>query len=357
MADGGTTRRDFLRTTTVAVAGAGLARAAVTGTAHAAEKPDPSRILNYNPKMGYRRLGKTELWISEVSLGGHGGSSWEDRVPVLDRAVELGVNYVDTNIGDEVAMYGEAMQKATRGKRDHWHIGFADWPVRLTSDWEQNITKDLLASEIDKRLTAYHTDRLDIWRPVGATWGDGQTVQATMLTISDRVLDMVVEVFEKAKRQGKVRFLGVSAHKPEVFRKVLNKYPQFSVIMFPYLFLTKELEGESLLALAKEKDVGVIGIKPFAAGTTFGLKPKAIDGRVDGRAHVLLKEMLKEKRVTAVLPGVNIPEQLEENVKASYARDVPEKPEEVKTALHQCRVNYRSHLTADYAWLHQWERV
>jgi hypothetical protein len=96
------TRRDFVRTT----AGAALAGAAVSAAAD--ETPDTSKILNYNPKMGYRPLGKTGLMISEVSLGGHGGQTVEDRVPVLERAVELGINYVDNNIADECNLYGEA---------------------------------------------------------------------------------------------------------------------------------------------------------------------------------------------------------------------------------------------------------
>jgi predicted aldo/keto reductase-like oxidoreductase len=179
-----------------------------------------------------------------------------------------------------------------------------------------------------------------------------------MLMVSDKTLDLVVEVFEKVKKQGKVRFLGISAHNPKVFRKVLNNYPQFSVILFPYLFLTQKFGDDSLLELAKEKDVGVIGIKPFAAGTTFGLKPQEsqLQGRVDPRAHVLVKEMLQEKRVACVIPGVNAPEQLEENVKGSYERDKPATAED-KTVLRQCLENYRNHLAPEYRWLRHWEVV
>lgn len=352
MSGGGATRREFLKATSAAAAAAALGAGARAGESPAG----PPKILNYNPRMGYRRLGKTELLISEVSLGGHGGSSWKDRVPVLERAAELGMNYLDTNIGDEVAMYGDAMEKALRGKRDSFYIGFADWPVKLTPDYEGELTADLLLAEIEKRLKSYRTEMLDIWRPVGATWGPGQTERETMLTVSDRTLDLVVETFEKAKRQGKVRFLGISAHNPKVFRNVLAKYPQFSVILFPYLFLTKEAGDESLLALAKEKDVGVIGIKPFAAGATFGLPSEALRGGVDPRAHVLVREMLREKRIAAIIPGVATPEQLEENVRGSYERDAPASAEE-KTALRECLENYRRRLQPEYAWLREWEVV
>jgi predicted aldo/keto reductase-like oxidoreductase len=213
-----------------------------------------------------------------------------------------------------------------------------------------------MRQSIEDRLKSYRTDVLDIWRPVGATWGEGQTKIATMFMVSRKALEMVVEVFEKVHQQGKVRYLGISAHNPQVFRRVLGEYPQFSVFIFPYLFLTKEFGGDSLLKLAQEKGVGVIGLKPFGAGTTFGLRPQQIKGRVDKRARVLIKEMLQQPRISAVIPGVNIPEQLEENVQGSYEREKPKTPED-EQALKECTRNYYACLTPEYRWLHQWERV
>jgi predicted aldo/keto reductase-like oxidoreductase len=167
---------------------------------------------------------------------------------------------------------------------------------------------------------------------------------------------MVVEVFEKAQQQGKVRYLAVSAHNPKVFRRVLEDYPQFSVLIFPYLFLTQEFGGDSLLAAARKKDVGVIGLKPFAAGMIFAQRPSEIQGRVDERAHVLIKEMLREPRLSAVIPGVNGPEQLQENVKGSYEREVPP-TEKDKQALLDCTGRFFADLPPEYQWLHAWRMV
>ena len=350
------TRRDFLKATAAATAGA-----AITGCASTpkAEPIDVSKIKNYNPKMGYRRLGKTDLMISEISLGGHGvirNVSPEEQVAnrrsVLDRAVELGINYVDNNMVSECELYG----KAIAGNRDKFYIGFASWPTKLTTEYEKDLSKERFHREIDAQLKRYHTDMLDMWRPVGATWGSGQTKIATMYDISPHVLDMVAEVFEEVKQQGKVRHLGVSAHNPKVFRRVLNDYPQFSVVIFPYLFLSKQFGGDSLLQLAAEKDVGVVGLKPFGAGTTFGGKPKEISGKIDTRAHALLKKMLQEKRLSAIIPGVNTREQLEENVKGSYERDKPLDAKD-EQALRECAENYYANITPEYHWLRHWETV
>ena len=227
------TRREFLKVSSAAVTGTAISAA---GSARAAD--DTSKILNYNPKMGYRRLGKTGVMISEVSLGGHGatGDRVANRTAVLERAVELGMNYVDNNISGECDLYGKAMAASTTAKRDKWFIGFASWPQKITAEYEDQLTTAGMMKSIEDRLKSYQTDVLDMWRPVGATWGKGQTVMATMLMVNKKALDMVVEVFEKAKKQGKVRHLGVSAHNPKVFRRVLGEYPQFSVIIFPLPF-------------------------------------------------------------------------------------------------------------------------
>ena len=348
MTDTRNSRREFLKAAT-----------AVAASAPLSAKPT-GKILNYNPKMGYRPLGRTGFMISEIALGGHGAPRGEDpvenRVAVLERAVELGMNYVDNNIVEECDLYGKAMARSKSAGRDKWFIGCASWPEKLTEEYEAQLTPDGMMRSIEDRLRSYHTDRVDMWRPVGATWGKGQTRIETLLMVSRKTLDMVVEVFGKARKQGKVRFLGVSAHNPKVFRRVLEEYPQFHVIIFPYLFLTTELGGDSLLKLAAKKKVGVIGLKPFGAGTTFGLKPRQISGRVDPRAPVLLREMLQEKRVSAVIPGVNFAEQLDVNVKGSYERGRARTADDERMIL-SCRANFRAHLTPDYQWLRHWEAV
>jgi len=357
MAGKNLSRRTFIKGASITAAATVVA---ASGCNEQAKSPpsarlDASAVRNFNPKMGYRRLGKTGLYISEISLGGHGavGPDLEgNRAAVLEKAAELGMNYLDTNITDECSLYGQAL----RGKRENWHIGFASWPQKLTTEYEPHLSKEGLEREIEGRLTHYKTDYLDIWRPVGATWGEGQTQIPTMLMVSYRVLDMVVETFEKFEKQGKLRYLGISAHNPQLFRRVLNEYPQFSVIIFPYLFLTEELGGDSLLALARDKDVGVIGLKPFGAGTTFGIKPQQISGQVDPNAAVLIRKMLAEPRITAVIPGVNTPEQLQVNVMGSYDRDKPLTAQEMQL-LDRYAHNYRTHLTPAYQWLRNWEVV
>jgi len=304
--------------------------------------------------MGYRVLGKTGIRISEIGLGGHGTPGFqgkvnrevvENRRRVLERAAELGINYLDTNIASECELYGRAL--GSKG-RENWQIGFASWPQKLTEDYEANLSPKGMMAQIEARLEAYNTDRLDIWRPVGAALATDRTAM-----VSRRVLDMVVEVYEKAKRGGKVIHLGISAHNPRVARIVLENYPQFAVVLFPYLLLTPQMKGNGVTELAAEKNVGVIAIKPFGAGMVFGLRPRSLHDKVDANAPVILKKVLQARGISAVIPGVNQPEQLAVNVKASYERQAAMTPRDERLLAHY-DATLRSHLTPEYAWLRWW---
>ena len=352
------TRRDFIKAASAVVVSGSIASKAGLGDQAAA------KVLNYNPRMNYRRLGKTEFMVSEIALGGHGAHGYDERavqnrIPVLERAIELGMNYVDTNIGRECDVYGEAMARSATAKREKWLIGFASSEDHKIDKLEDQLTPAKLMESIEDRLRSYRTDMLDMWRPVAATWGQDEPSVDRRLEITRRMFDMVAAVFEKASQQGKVRYLGTSEHEPRVFRQVLEEYPQFQVIIFPCFFLPKESSAEGLLELAEEKDVGMIGMKAFGAGSVFG--PRSRRRRefrpiADGRAHVLLKKMLQEKRLAAIIPGVNVPEHLDENVRASYQRDVPESEEEDQ-AIRQCGANFYANLAPQYRWLRKWEVV
>ncbi|NQT40859.1 MAG: aldo/keto reductase [Planctomycetes bacterium] len=227
----------------------------------------------------------------------------------------------------------------------------------MIDNLEDQLTPAKMMQSIEDRLRSYKTDMLDMWRPVAATWGQDKDDVGRRLTITRRIFGLAVEVFERAKQQGKVRFLGTSEHEPKVFHQVLEEYPQFQVIIFPCFFLTKESGGGTLLKLAKEKDVGMIGMKPFGAGMAFGLRPRQQgQGKpvTDRRAHALLKQMLREERISAIIPGVRIPEHLDENVKASHERDLPKSAEEDQ-AVRECTESFYAHLTPQYQWLRKWE--
>jgi len=338
MNDGKMSRREFAKTGSLLVAGA-LAGGGGALRALAADAPqmDKSKVLGYNEKMGYRRLGKTNLWISEVSLGGHGGRGLENRKQVLTRAHELGVNFVDTNMEGECAEYGRALFELKL--RDQFYVSFSSWPTQIAHRPETMKDKAKMLKEIDARLRDYHTDCLDLWRPVGSTGGGDLTS-----IVTDATLDIIADTFEAASKAGKIRFLGLSSHHPPTLqRTVAHKSGLYAAVLFPYFFMTKESEN-GLLAACKQNDVGTIAIKPMAAGF------------VRGQATAHIKKILSTPNLTAAIPGMADVRQLEENVQASYTRDVSLTQEELRE-LAELNKDLFDRLPAHYQWLRDWEYV
>ncbi len=252
------TRRDFHKAGSLMLAGAA---AGLTGEALAAEaktepKVDRGKVRGYHEKMGYRRLGKTNLWISEISLGGHcplipqdtsalknPAEIVENRKQVLARAHELGINFVDTDMAKECRIYGQALKELKL--RDQFYISFDSWATGFPEERrrEGESRKQHWLRLVDSRLRDYHTDHLDFWRPV-----------------SCMELDEMVEAFDVMHQAGKVRFLAVSNHEPQNVKRIAaHPSGRISMVLFPYFTMTKETET-GVLAACYRQDIGVVAI-------------------------------------------------------------------------------------------------
>jgi len=287
-------RRSFIRNTSLAAAG--TITGGLTGKGDASikqrdkSKIDTSKILNYNPKMDYRRLGKTNLMISEVSLGGHWRAPWRDRsggwwwgkfvneeVPddvaknrteVVSRAIDCGVNYLDITGAEECLCYGAAL----KGRREKMIVGADDSKLCPRRDEYCNVPAQL--HNVEECLRHIGTDYLDIWR-----------IQAKMDgTNTDADVEVMIEVFQKLHKAGKVRHLGISSHSRPWAQHVIEKYPEVEMFIFPCTAKTKEKgkppirgnieevnvgygpEHKSIFQSLREQDVGLITIKPFFGG-------------------------------------------------------------------------------------------
>lgn len=338
------TRREFHKAASLAVAGAasGLAGKALAAKAKAQPKMDPKKVRGYNKKMGYRRLGKTNLWISEISLGGHcpqisqskkGIPNRDDvvknRKEVLARAHELGVNFIDTDMAKECRIYGQALRELKL--RDKFHISFDNWGPKSAEEDNRKAgesMKKYWLRMVEQRLRDYGTDCLDIWRPVGCMQ-----------------LDEMVAAFEVMHKAGKVRFLGDSNHDARKLKQVVaHQSGLISMVLFPYSVMTKETDN-GVLAACKRKDIGTVAIKPLSAG--FLAKPSATK-------H--LKKVLRTPNLSAAIPGVKNVQQLEQNVQASYTRNVALTPNDLQELALEAQGLY-DRLPPRYQWLRQWEYV
>ncbi len=352
------TRRTFIQTSAAAVGGVVLG-----GRFIASAKDDEAiqKTRSYNADMEYRRLGATGLWVSAVCLGGHwkrvsevtgrpipgvgipkGADDAEvlrkNRYDVLTRCMEVGINYVDACTGEECKVYGPAL----KGRRDKIYLGFGQWPQCPRQ--AKYCKAPAILEEFEKSLKEAEVDYVDVWRLVGSTEGSH--------TPADE--EEFIKAFEKARKDGKARFTGISSHGRKWLKRIVETYPQhFQVVLFPYTTNTKELPEDSLFEAVRKHDIGTFGIKPFASGSTFhGAKD---DEERRTRARMTIRWILNNPAITAPIPGLACPAEVD-NVAAAIKEH---RKLDVAELKEMDRVNAQmwANLPAHYQWLKEWEYV
>ncbi|HTZ47076.1 MAG TPA: aldo/keto reductase [Verrucomicrobiae bacterium] len=248
-------RRDFLKTGG-AVAATLLANRATLAAPSAVTLPP----LPVNPKtmaaMPTRNLGKTGYRVGIFSLGGQAAlekpNNFDVAVPTIERALDLGVNYIDTSsiYGGPERWSEQYVGRVMKTRRQEAFLA--------TKTKER--TRDGSLRMIEKSLTLLNTDHIDLWQlhdiglpeDVNAVFAPGGAMQA--------LLEM--------QQQKVVRFLGVTGHyRPEALIDTVNRHP-FDTILLAVNAADSHIHSfqDKLLPLAVEKQMGIIGMKVPARG-------------------------------------------------------------------------------------------
>ncbi len=345
------TRRNFIRNTSLMAAGV-VAGALVSG-GHAAGEETESAIRktpSYNPDMEYRRLGKTGLWVSAVCLGGH----WKrvnvmkqdfekNRRDVVDRCIDVGINYIDACCRSEVLAYSRALA----GRRDKMYMALSYCGQEVRNE-KYRTTKKLMES-LDSLLSESKQEYTDLWRITCFEPGGKHTFNTSC---------ELVAALEKAKKQGKARFIGISSHDRRWHKMMIEYFPQIEVILFPYTARSRVAPKDSLFDTVKKHDIGVFGIKPFASNSLFkgSSAPDDPNAEEDNRrARLAIRYILCNSAITAPIPGLISPAQVDNMARAVKERrqlDVAEAAE-LKQAVDEMWAG----LPANYQWLKNWEYV
>jgi len=354
----GMDRRDFLKTTAGVALGATAGMAAGRATAG---PPDPSQVRSYNENMEYRRLGKTDLFVSAVCLGGHwkrlevakgadislpASEAMEafmaNRNEVVSRCIDQGINYVDACSSGEILAYARAL----KGRRDKMYFGFSWYECELRfPDWR---TKAKLIEGFDNGLQQAGLDYVDVWR-VSALMNEPQP---------DADMEAMMEAFDVLHEQGKVRFLGLSSHHHGYLKHAIETWPQIAVILFPYTASSKELPEDSLFGAVREQDVGVFGIKPFASNSIFkgdSQPGNPVAEQDDELARLTIRYILGNPAITAPIPGLISTHQVDNVVRA--VQESRELSQEETAALEAAAREMTARLPSGYQFLRDWEWV
>ncbi|MGA2657496.1 MAG: aldo/keto reductase [Verrucomicrobiota bacterium] len=345
-------RRQFVQTAAMAAAGATVGAAVIEQAAGAQEAaPGATRTRSYNANMEYRRLGRTGLMVSAVSIGGHwkqmpfadGSEDFKkNRREVMAACLDHGINYADACCAGEVLVYAEALGK----NRDKIYFGF-DWQGGRSPEIAGSLDK--MKQQLDQGLREAKLEYVDLWRVT-------MREQTTRNTAKE--IDTVMAALEWAKRTGKARFTGISTHHRPWIADAAAKYPQLEVIVTPYSAGSKEKPVGSMFEALRNHDVGFIGIKPFASGSVFksGGRPDSATLQEDNdRARLALRYVLCCDVLSCAIPGLITVDQVKNAAAAVKERrqfDVAE-----TERFDALVAEMWAKLPENYQWLRHWEWV
>jgi aryl-alcohol dehydrogenase-like predicted oxidoreductase len=153
--------------------------------------------------MEYRNLGRSGLKVSPLCLGammfgGWGNPDHEDSVRIIHRAMDAGINFIDTANGYSEGESEVIVGKALKGKREGTVLATKVWAPVGPGPNQRGLSRKAIQEQVENSLRRLDTDVIDLYqihRPDPTT-----PVEETLSALSDLV------------RQGKVRYLGLSTN-------------------------------------------------------------------------------------------------------------------------------------------------
>lgn len=300
----GISRRDVLRTGTLLVTGA-LAQGAAPPAARAQEVAPGGAPATAG---GVRRrvLGRTGLSVSEIGFGGYS----IDDPSVLDLAIDMGINYVDTSDDYRGGRSEEVIGEVMRRRRDAVVLATKFHPWARTR-------KDQMLADLEGSLRRLKTDHVDVIQvhQVGRASG-GESIER--ITNPD-----LFEAFEIARRQGKARFLGVTGHDGDLMDVMTHAIDsgRFDVILCRYNFMDYPQQVE-VLARARAKGVGVTVMKTLAGAKASNVRPMREAGQTFNQAA--LRWVLSNLDVSVAVISMSSVDQVREYAAASGSGLTPQ---------------------------------
>ncbi|WP_040949161.1 aldo/keto reductase [Gorillibacterium massiliense] len=257
--------------------------------------------------MIYKTLGKTGIQVSALGFGamrlpmierGNGKIVDEDKaIPLIHRALDLGINYVDTAPGYCDRQSEAVVGKAIKGRRDSIYLS--------TKNPIEDASGDNWRRRLENSLTQLDTDYIDFYH----MWG------INLHTFENKV-DVPggpMEAAWRAKDEGLIRHISFSFHDEpgNIFKIIDSGY--FETVLLQYNLLDQSLTAG--MEHAYNKGMGVVVMGPVGGGR-LGAPSEAIRsmlGHVRSTAEMALRFVIANPYATVALSGMSDLTMLEEN--------------------------------------------
>jgi aryl-alcohol dehydrogenase-like predicted oxidoreductase len=323
--------------------------------------------------MNYRTLGKTGLKVSEIGYGawGIGKTGWigandDESIAALHKAIDLGLNFIDTALG-----YGEGhserlVGQVVRERSETIYVATKippknrQWPAQSGVPVEETFPAEHVIACTEQSLKNLGLETIDVQQ--FHVWSDEWVNQGDWL-----------EAVQKLKEQGKIRFFGVSIndHQPENAIKLIETGVVDTVQVIYNIF--DQSPEDQLLPACEQHNVGVIVRVPLDEGgltgritpeTTFdegdfrnnyfrGERKKEVFERVqkiasdlhvsvDQMAETALRYVLSHPAVSTVIPGMRSVRNVERNCQVGDGRGLPKEQVEKLKAHRWIRNFYKA---------------
>ncbi len=261
--------------------------------------------------MQYRDFGNTGIKVSilgfgamrlpEVETKGKYHIREEESIKMMQRAFELGVNYIDTAYGYCHSQSELVVGKALQGWRDKVYLSskMPTWEVKKRSDYRRFLEEQLKKLKVEY-IDFYHFHGLD-----------EDSFKNTVLKHN------LLKEARKAKDEGLIKHISFSFHdKPEVMKRLIDM-GIFESVLCQYNLLDKS--NEEAMAYAQSKGLGVAVMGPVGGGrlVVSDILKETIGPDVKSTSELALRFVFANKNVSVALSGMENIEMVEENTRVA----------------------------------------